>query len=413
MSLRTEIKELQSTLNTFRASLAHVTLNSAAKQKMMCVIQRKLQRTQISKHKVSKELKQAWQENLTLCIEHSTVHSALLSEVEFIHVTAAATASRADALQLNIQNLRWQLEESWKKVKKLQMRNLRLQHACSDAKERTYAAEASQLFKNGSWSPQAQALMHLFVRSGTAHESVGILINAVCKAVGAPVPKKPMCHHTVNHALIEGGISARIQLGKEMRNAKSLMIASDSTSHQQIDYTSCTMVIQASDYANGTDLGSSVKIRFLGVTSSASHTSETQVEGWTETISDISTVFNNSPLAYHSHEILDLAGFLCKLKGMNGDHTSDIKKTRCLIKQWKHESIHISLGHKAIIEMSSEDLKPLLNDAESSKIAELGGHNSWISLSAEDHQWHWSQIMDMLALQLGTERFDQLPAEIQ
>ncbi|KAG2136454.1 hypothetical protein DEU56DRAFT_756357 [Suillus clintonianus] len=173
------------------------------------------------------------------------------------------------------------------------------------------------------------------------------------------------------------------------------------------------MAIQASDYANGTDSGSSVKIRFLGVTSSASHTSETQVEGWTETISDISTVFNNSPLAHHSHEILDLAGFLHKLKGMNGDHASDVKKTRHLIEQWKHESIRISLGHEAIIEMSSEDLKPLLDDAESSKVAELGGHDSWISLSAEDHQQHWSQIMDMLALRLGTECFDQLPAEIQ
>ncbi|KAG1805341.1 uncharacterized protein BJ212DRAFT_1486459 [Suillus subaureus] len=148
-------------------------------------------------------------------------------------------------------------------------------------------------------------------------------------------------------------------------------------------------------------------------TYSASHTSETQVEGWTETISDISTVFNNSPLAYCSHEILDLTGFLRKLKGMNGDHASDVKKTRRLIEQWKHESIRISLGHEAIIEMSSEDLKPLLDDAKSSKVAKLGGHNSWISLSAEDHQWHWSQIMDMLALWLGTECFDQLPAEIQ
>jgi hypothetical protein len=141
-------------------------------------------------------------------------------------VTAAATASRADSLQLNVRNLRQQLEESRKRVKKLQMRNLRLQRACSDAKERTYAAaEASQLFKNSSWTPQAQALTRLFVRSGTARESVGILINAVCKAVGAPVPKKPMCHRTVSRVLIEGGISARIQLGKEMRNAKSMITA--------------------------------------------------------------------------------------------------------------------------------------------------------------------------------------------
>lgn len=169
-----------------------------------------------------------------------------------------------------------------------------------------------------------------------------------------------------------------------------LTIASDSTSHRWIDYTSRTMAIQASDYANGTDSGLSVKIRFLGVTSSASHTSETQVEGWTETISDISTVFNNSPLAYRSHEILNFTGFLHKLKGMNSNHANDVKKTRYLIEQWKHESIFIFLGYEAIIEMSSEDLKPLLNDAESSKVAELGGHNSWILLSAEDHQQHWS-----------------------
>jgi hypothetical protein len=38
MSFRTKIEELQSTINTFRASLAHVTLDSAAKQKMMHVI---------------------------------------------------------------------------------------------------------------------------------------------------------------------------------------------------------------------------------------------------------------------------------------------------------------------------------------------------------------------------------------
>jgi hypothetical protein len=55
----------------------------------------------------------------------------------------------------------------------------------------------------------------------------------------------------------------------------------------------------------------------------------------------------------------------------------------------------------------------LLDNAESSKIAELGGHDSWVSLSAEDRQYHWSQVMETLALRLGTESFDKLPADIQ
>jgi hypothetical protein len=191
-------------------------------------------------------------------------------------------------------------------------------------------------------------------------------------------------------------------------------IASDSTSHRRIDYTSRTMAIRAPDYANDEDSDStSVKIRFLGVASSASHTSETQVEAWKDNVSDISAVFNDSPLANGSHLALDLAGFLCKLKGMNGDHASDVKNTRRLIEQWKHESIRMSLGHEASIEMSSADLKQLLDDAERSKVVELGGHDSWVSLSPEDQKQHRSQIMEALALRLHTECFNKLPVDTQ
>ncbi|KAG2336734.1 hypothetical protein BDR05DRAFT_1005618 [Suillus weaverae] len=78
-----------------------------------------------------------------------------------------------------------------------------------------------------------------------------------------------------------------------------LSIASDSTSHRRIDYASRPMAIRASDYTNGTDsAGSSVKIRSLGVASSASHASEIQVEGY------ISPVFKDDPLACRSQEIL-------------------------------------------------------------------------------------------------------------
>jgi hypothetical protein len=115
------------------------------------------------------------------------------------------------------------------------------------------------------------------------------------------------------------------------------------------------MAIRASDYIDK-DSDTSVKIRFLGVASSASYTSETQVEGWKETISDISTVFNGSQLAHNSRQTLDLAGFLRRLKGMNGDHASDVKNTRRLIEQWRHNCIWTSLGHELIMEMSSTDL---------------------------------------------------------
>jgi hypothetical protein len=83
-------------------------------------------------------------------------------------------------------------------------------------------AEALQLFKNGSWSPRARALVRLCVRSGTAREAVGVLMNAVCKASGTPIPRKCMCRRTVSRALIEGGMSVKIQLGKEMSSIKSM-----------------------------------------------------------------------------------------------------------------------------------------------------------------------------------------------
>ncbi|KAG2052783.1 hypothetical protein BDR06DRAFT_1009156 [Suillus hirtellus] len=174
------------------------------------------------------------------------------------------------------------------------------------------------------------------------------------------------------------------------------------------------MAICALDYANDEDSDSKlIKICFLGVASSTSYTSETQVKAWKETISNISAVFNDSPLAHSSHLALNLAGFLCRLKGMDGNHTSDVKKTQHLIEQWKYESIYMSLGYEAMIEMSSADLKQLLDHAERLKVVELDGHDSWVLLSTEDQKQHWSQIMEALTLWLGTECFNKLPVDTQ
>jgi len=99
------------------------------------------------------------------------------------------------------------------------------------------------------------------------------------------------------------------------------------------------------------------QVWLLGVMASVDHTSETQVMGWQDQVRTISQTFNNSPLAQQGSITFEPLDFAHKLKGMNGDHASDQKKTVQLMAEWKEKSIHTSLGFNHILLMDFPTLK--------------------------------------------------------
>ncbi|KAJ7145429.1 hypothetical protein C8R43DRAFT_837863, partial [Mycena crocata] len=97
--------------------------------------------------------------------------------------------------------------------------------------------------------------------------------------------KKKMSRQTVQRALIEGRLAARIQLAYEMVQADS---SSDATSLQAENYESCHVMINK----NGTH-----KNCVLGINSTTDHTRETQVENWKKHIARVVDIFKRCPLA--------------------------------------------------------------------------------------------------------------------
>ncbi|KAJ7339908.1 hypothetical protein DFH08DRAFT_1013441 [Mycena albidolilacea] len=263
------------------------------------------------------------------------------------------------------------------KVRALQMQNL-----CS-ARSRTKALDKARIaekkakkkkkwssMEKGRYTPTARAIARVLQKSGTSQGKVGTVINYIAKQAGLEVKGK-MSQRTVQRATIEGGVAACVQLGYDMADADSVTLSSDATSVRGENYEGAHVMINKGD---------SHKMRILSLTSTVSHSSETQLENLKKQISKIADIYHRSPLKQRSALNFEVHDFLRVWKGGNGDHAPDVKKFYRLGEEWKRESSRILLGYDELQRMEPQKLVDILKN----NLEEVGGEADWAKLSDKE-----------------------------
>ncbi|KAJ3012717.1 hypothetical protein NUW54_g1789 [Trametes sanguinea] len=285
-----------------------------------------------------------------------------------------------------------------------------------------------ELKHKGVYTSRARLLARFLVQAGCAQTKVGELIQLFGRSMGCVV-KHIMSSHTVRRAVLEGGCASDIQLAHEMRHSEGFTISGDGTSHRRVNYEARHMLTHVPAQATEphTCAGSSrdsshqsppaqcadwvPKNRTLGVASSVDHTSETQLQGWQQTLHGLVQAYNQSPLAQRDGGALALEDCITKLAGMSGDHASDQLKTHGLVRNWKREMTYLVLGRDRIASgnLPTAEAAALVEHAAHASVESAGGHPAWDSLSPE-HQWDtYACHFQKVTADLGRQVFEALP----
>lgn len=298
-------------------------------------------------------------------------------------------------------------------------------HAVSKAKHA--AAKKSNAFslrRKGVIRREVRQMARILVKAGCGQNHVSRVIQELGNRMGVNVIGR-VSRRSVGRMLLEGGVSSELQLAYELKHATSephhsskieiltmsfggFTLSSDGTSDKHVNYESRHVA-----YANPSttsETGSHV-IRMLDVSSSVDHTSETQFEGWKQSFSDLVELYNASPLARRLLSTLSLPELAKKIKGMNGDHASDQKKTFNLIGAWKHTLTVQDLGEQRMATKSQSELEELTAKDHAKKIEDIGGVEAWNSLSDDEKQSCEALMMESIALTIGEEVYQNLSEE--
>ncbi|KAJ7681294.1 hypothetical protein B0H17DRAFT_867112, partial [Mycena rosella] len=259
------------------------------------------------------------------------------------------------------------------------------------------------LKRNGVYTPEARALARMIERTGCAQGKVGSVIKYVAKAAGLKL-KGTMSRRTVQRALMEGGVAARVQIAYEAAGADGVTMSTDATSLRGENYESGFLMINK---------GPSHKMRLLSLTSTVSHTSETQLDNIKTQISLLSDLYKRSPLGRRSTLNFEISDFLRLLKGMNGDHAADMKKTVRMVKEWKYKVCKILLGYDEFQKMDWTEILEIVRDIQKKNVEEVGGEEAWARLSDEEKDVLSKSSMDALAHRIGEKAFSLLSPEQQ
>ncbi|CAA7269206.1 unnamed protein product [Cyclocybe aegerita] len=182
---------------------------------------------------------------------------------------------------------------------------------------------AFKMTYKGRYTWKAHLIACLMVSSGTAEKHVGGTLQEIGHILSVEVPKA-MRKCTVHRAILEKGVAADIQLVYEILKAGhtySITYSSDSMSHKHIEYECHTIALKVVDYSNP-NAKPIWKLRTLGVGTS-----------------ELTEVFNNSPLTQHEGLRFVPDDFAYRLIGTSGDHAADQKQSHEILQIWRLEVI--------------------------------------------------------------------------
>ena len=168
-------------------------------------------------------------------------------------------------------------------------------------------------------------------------------------------------------------------------------ISSDGTSNKHLDYTSRHINVVTPNYSDS-NASLQHKTRFLGISNTVNHTSDTQFNGWKSAFSLLTEIFNNSPLNQDNNLTLD--EFAQKLSGLNTDHAEDQKKLCRLLGEWKLTLANLADGKHLLTRLPTRDILHTLSTAQETRIDGLGGLPAWDALGDEEKDRINSEIYE-------------------
>lgn len=149
--------------------------------------------------------------------------------------------------------------------------------------------------------------------------------------------------------------------------------------------------------------------RFFGISMSASHTSEAQLDGWKHTQDRYYDTYNNSPFGSIAPANRD--AFAAYILGLGTDHAKDQKKLARLIEQWKTASDRTVRGEKYMKGADLVELLPIIAEENEQKILEAGGVDAWEALPDTEKDSRDRVIYGRLCTRFGKTAWAALSAE--
>ncbi|KAJ6451181.1 hypothetical protein C8R45DRAFT_1113723 [Mycena sanguinolenta] len=284
------LSQTESTLTILRRNYATLSKRNSDLYRLLRTECRKIQRYAETKLALGTELKE---QSSLLHIAEEDRDAALASRdlVTESENRMRELLNQSDAETARLKSL---LHNSRQKIRAIQMQNLRSCHSRDSARAKAQQAlEVSKVKtrwnvrKGGTYTADARAMARALVRAGCSQEKVGEMIQYVGRMAGRSVHQR-MSRRTVQRALIEGGVAARIQLAHEMSQADGVALSTDATTVRGENHESGFVMINK---------GTSHKMRIFSMTSTVSHSSEAQLANIKFQIAAISTLYKQSPLA--------------------------------------------------------------------------------------------------------------------
>ncbi|KAE9394388.1 hypothetical protein BT96DRAFT_943218 [Gymnopus androsaceus JB14] len=164
----------------------------------------------------------------------------------------------------------------------------------------TFKVKQGGIMSNLAWD-----VTRNLVAIGLKPGMVGPAVNMILTAAGVEV-KGNFSHTTVRCAVIEGGVTADLQLVKAMKESDGFTVSGDGLTHQSINYESHFITVNK----DGTH-----KNYFAGLTRAPTHTSQEQCDAWEQLFRHIIALYNASPLGKQNSEI-NLCELIRLLTGM-------------------------------------------------------------------------------------------------
>lgn len=426
---------LQRTITSLEAQLQDAKLNSETRYAQFRNERRKRSRTEEKLMKSAADLVHlrtvdlpgAWKK-----IADASADLARLSEssqATILHLTRLVHTQ-----ELKISKLKKRLHSSQKKIQALKKRCKCAPEALAREISRMRHADAKKsstfdLCRKGVVKKEVRQMARALVKAGCGQEHVSSVIKQVCMGVGVTVIGD-ISRRTVGRSILDGGVAADLQLAVEIKGTHSrhqsapllhvskstligLTASSDGTSEKHVNYESQHIAFTNPKSGSGhsnSKIATHV-LRLFNVASSVDHLSETQVEGWKSRVNAISKLFNASPMSRRRNQTLFSSEFTRKLKGMNGDHAADQKKTFGLMGAWKRRIALYDLGCDKIRSSSIAEITQILTAANSAKIADIGGPEAWALLSEQEQNSHDVLMMEEVAISLGDSTFNALTDE--
>jgi hypothetical protein len=262
----------------------------------------------------------------------------------------------------------------------------------------------------GVFTEETCNIVRLLVKAGCSRNYINEVITAVLHSAGI-TSVGSISHTSVARILREGYFAAQIQLGYEMKNARSMTFSADGTGHRSINYNSHHVHYEVEDYTLSSNNAKQRATRFLGIQSSRDGSSEEAMIDWENTLKKITDIYNGSPFGKRSGSLITFIDILIKLVGINTDHCAKEKKDARLLEELKAWAVNQRLGEDVLLEMSIEEINQLFQKAKKSTIKAVGGQWKWDALSDGVKAEKQAKLLEEVVEEVGKEAFEELPDE--